>query len=71
MDDDDAVAQAPMDVVESSRKRSAGEAGHEQDDAARGDEQPDEGSAVDASMHEAMEVAGALGFGMGHGACSF
>ena len=35
--DDGAGAQAPMDVVESSRKRSAEEAGREQDDATRGD----------------------------------
>ena len=33
-----------MDVVESSRKRSSEEAGHEQDDAARGGKRPDPSS---------------------------
>ena len=41
------------DVVETSRKRSAGDAGHETDDADRGGVQPDLGSI-------AMRNAGAL-----------
>ena len=34
--EDDAGAKAPMEVVETSRKRNVEEAAHEQDDAARG-----------------------------------
>ena len=59
--DDGAGAQAPMDVIGTSRKRSAEEAGHETDDADRGGVQSDPGSMAGDSMHEAMRDAGALG----------
>ena len=49
--DDGAGAKAPMDVIETSRKRSADEAGHETDDADRGGVQPDPGSMAGESMH--------------------
>ena len=52
--DDGAGVRAPMDVVETSRKRSAEDAGHEADDADRRGVQPDLGSI-------AMRDAGALG----------
>ena len=81
MDDDDAGAQAPRDVVESSRKRSARAAGHEQDDAARGDEQPDQGSFADSSITRPLKLqersvqecrrGDGSAFGIGQGACSF
>ena len=51
----------PMGVMETSRKRSAEDTGHERDDADRGGAQPDRGSMADDSMHEAMRDAGALG----------
>ena len=50
-----------MDVIETSRKRSAEEVGHETDDGNRGGAQPDPGSMGDENMHEAMRDAGALG----------
>ena len=59
--DDGAGAQVPMDVVETSRKRNTKHAGHQQNDATRGGEQPDRGSLADAGMHEAMGDAGAIG----------
>ena len=59
--DDGAGARAPTDVIETSRKRSAEDAGHETDDADRGGVQPDPGSMADDSMQEAMKGAGALG----------
>ena len=59
--DDGEGAQAPTDVIETSRKRSAEEAGHETYDADCGGVQPDPGSMADESMHEAMRDAGALG----------
>ena len=55
--DDGAGARAPMDVIETSRKRSAEDAGHETDDADRGGVQPDPGSMADDSMQEAMRDA--------------
>ena len=58
--DDGAVAQVPMDVVETSRKRDAKQAGHQQNNATRGGEQPDQGSLADAGMHEAMGTQGRL-----------
>ena len=59
--DDGAGARAPMDVIETSRKRSVEHAGHETDDADRGGVQPDPGSMADDSMQEAMRDAGARG----------
>ena len=59
--DDGVGAQVPMDVVETSRKRNAKQAGHQQNNATRGGEQPDQGSLADAGMHVAMGDAGALG----------
>ena len=58
--DDGAGARAPMDVIETSRKRSAEDAGHETDEAVRGGGQPDPGSVADDSMQEAMRDAEAL-----------
>ena len=58
--DDGAGVQVPKDVVETSRKLNAKQA-HQQNNATRGREQPDQGSLADASMHEAMRDAGALG----------
>ena len=58
--DDGAGAQAPMDVIETSRKRSADDAGHETDDADRGGVQPDPGSMA-ADMQEARRDAETLG----------
>ena len=59
--DDGAGARAPMDVIETSRKRSVEDAGHETDDTDRGGVQPDPTSMADDSMQEAMRDAGALG----------
>ena len=53
--DDGAGSQAPVNV-ETSRKGNAEEPGHEQDDAARGGEEPDQGSMADASMHQVMRL---------------
>ena len=51
---DGAGARAPKDVIETSRKRGAEDAGLEKGDADRGGVQPDPGSMADASMREAM-----------------
>ena len=59
--DGGAGVRAPMDVIETSRKRSAEDAGHETDDADRGGVQPDPGSMARDSMQEAMRDAGARG----------
>ena len=48
------VRDVPMDVIETSSKRSA-------EDAGRGGVQPDPGTMADDSMQEAMRDAGALG----------
>ena len=53
--------RVPMDVIETSKKRSAEDAGHDPDDADRGGVQPDPGSMADDSMQEAMRYAGVLG----------
>ena len=49
-----------MDVIETSRKRRAEEAGHKPGGADRGGVQKDPGSTADDSMH-AKRDAGALG----------
>ena len=59
--DDDARVRTPMGVIETSRKRSAEDAGHETEDAGRGGVQPDPGSVANDSVQEAMRDAGALG----------
>ena len=59
--DDGAGAQAPMDVIGTSRKRNAEETGRETDDADRGGVQPDPGSMAGENMHETMQDAMALG----------
>ena len=59
--DDGAGARAPMDVIETSRKRSAKDADHETVDADRGRVQPNPGSMADDSMQEAIRDTGALG----------
>ena len=59
--DDGAGARAPVDVIETSRKRSAEDAGYGTDDADRGGVQHDSGSMANDSMHEAMWDAGGLG----------
>ena len=59
--DDGAGVRAPMGVIETLRKRSAEDAGHETDDADRGGVQPDPGLMADDSMQEAMRDAGVLG----------
>ena len=57
--DAEAREQDPMDIG-LSRNCSAEEAGHEADDTAYGDEQPDQGPLADARMHETVEVARVL-----------
>ena len=57
----DEVRDVPMDAMETSRQRSAEDAGHEADDAGRGGVQPDPGSVADDSMQEARRDAEALG----------
>ena len=52
--DNSAGVRAPMGVIETSRKRSAEDAGHETDDADRGGVQPDPDSMAGDSMQEAM-----------------
>ena len=59
--DDGAGVRAPLDVIETSRKRSAEDAGQETDDADRAGMQPGRGSMADDSMQEAQPDAGALG----------
>ena len=58
---DGAGVWAPTEVIETSRKRGAEDAGHESGDADRGGVQPDPGSMADDSMQEATRDAGALG----------
>ena len=50
-----------MNAEETTRKRSAEDAGHEADDAGRGGAQPDPRSMVDGSMPELRREAEALG----------
>ena len=57
----DEVQDEPMNAEETSRKRSAEDAGHEADDAGRGGAQPDPGSMVDYNMPEFRREAEALG----------
>ena len=57
----DEVQDEPMNAEETSRKRSAEDAGHEADDAGRGGAQPDPGSMVDYNMPELRREAEALG----------
>ena len=57
----DGVQDEPMNAEETSRKRSAENAGHEADDAGRGGAQPGPGSMVDDSMSELRREAEALG----------
>ena len=57
----DEVQDEPMNAEETSRKRSAEDAGHEADDAGRGGAQPNPGSMVDDSMPELRREAEALG----------
>ena len=49
----DEVQDVPMDAMETSRKRSAEDAGHETDDAGRGGVQPDPRSMAGDCMQEA------------------
>ena len=55
------VQDSPMDAAETSRKRSAEDAGHMMDDADRGGAQPEPSSVADDSMQEARREAEALG----------
>ena len=57
----DGVLDEQVNAEETSRKRSAEDAGHEADDAGRGGAQPDPGSTVDDSMPELRREAEALG----------
>ena len=55
------TARDPVDVVETSRKRTAEEASHEPDEPTRKSGQHDSESMADTSMHEAVRDAEALG----------
>ena len=57
----DGVQDEPMNGLETSRKRSAEDAGHAADDAGRGSAQPVPGSMVDDNMSELKWEAEALG----------
>ena len=67
----DGVQDDPMNAEETSRKRSAEDAGHEADDAGRGGAQPDPGSTAGDSIPELRRDAEALGADAGTGGGAF